>query len=107
MILQRLLISAAIILLGWLVVMIFADQISINDGIAQDLVNRFKAPTWEHPFGTDSLGRDIFSRVVFGSRISVPVAFVVVAISLLVGGTVGLVAGYFGNAVDEIHRRSE
>lgn len=94
-----------IILLGWLVVMIFADQISINDGIAQDLVNRFKAPTWAHPFGTDSLGRDIFSRVVFGSRISVPVAFVVVAISLLVGGTVGLVAGYFGKAVDEVLMR--
>lgn len=94
-----------IILLGWLVVMIFADQIAINDGIAQDLVNRFKAPTWQHPFGTDSLGRDIFSRVVFGSRISVPVAFVVVAVSLLVGGIVGLVAGYFGKGVDEVLMR--
>ena len=93
------------ILLAWLLVIIFAKQIAINDGIVQDIVQRFKSPTWQHPFGTDSLGRDIFSRVMFGSRISIPVAFVVVAVSLTFGGLVGLVAGYFGKAVDEILMR--
>ncbi|NLG67040.1 MAG: ABC transporter permease [Actinobacteria bacterium] len=94
-----------IILLAWLFVMIFAKQIAINDGIVQDLVQRFKPPSWQHPFGTDGLGRDILSRVVFGSHISIPVAFMVVGVSLLLGGLVGLVAGYFGKAVDEILMR--
>jgi peptide/nickel transport system permease protein len=94
-----------VILIGWLLVIIFANQIALNDGIAQDIVQRFKPPTWQHPFGTDSLGRDIFSRVMFGSRISIPVAFAVVAVSLLFGGMIGLVAGYFGRTVDEILMR--
>jgi ABC-type dipeptide/oligopeptide/nickel transport system permease subunit len=93
------------ILLMWLVVTIFARQIAINDGITQDIANRFQSPNGQHPFGTDNLGRDIFSRVVFGSRISIPVAFVVVGVSLSVGGLVGLLAGYFGKAVDEILMR--
>jgi ABC-type dipeptide/oligopeptide/nickel transport system permease subunit len=93
------------ILLMWLVVMIFAQQIAINDGIQQDIANRFQPPNTQHLFGTDSLGRDIYSRVVYGSRISIPVAFLVVAVSLSVGGMWGLLAGYFGRAADEVLMR--
>lgn len=93
------------ILLMWLVVMVFAPQIAINDGIEQDIANRFQPPNAQHPFGTDNLGRDIYSRVVYGSRISIPVAFVVVAVSLSVGGMWGLLAGYFSKTVDEVLMR--
>jgi ABC-type dipeptide/oligopeptide/nickel transport system permease subunit len=93
------------ILLMWLVVMVFAPQIAINDGIEQDIANRFQPPNAQHPFGTDNLGRDIYSRVVYGSRISIPVAFVVVAVSLSVGGMWGLLAGYFSKTLDEVLMR--
>jgi len=62
-------------------------------------------PSIQHPFGTDQLGRDVFSRVLYGTRLSLQVAGGAVGIALLVGGLVGLVAGYFGGWVDEVISR--
>ncbi len=86
-------------------VAVFAPLIAPYDPIKQDLKNRLQPPSWEHPFGTDQLGRDIFSRVVWGSRISLFIALIVVAISFTVGTTIGIISGYFGGKVDEVLMR--
>jgi peptide/nickel transport system permease protein len=63
------------------------------------------SPSLEHPFGTDQVGRDIFSRVLYGARITPVIAVLVLAISCLVGVTLGVAAGYFGGIVDEVIMR--
>lgn len=86
---------------------IFADQIADYDTkvIAQDIGNRFQKPSAEHWFGTDEYGRDIFARIIHGSRISLVVGIISVSVSLLVGGTLGAIAGYYGGLVDNIIMR--
>ncbi|MBU1004031.1 MAG: ABC transporter permease [Proteobacteria bacterium] len=64
-----------------------------------------KAPSMAHPLGTDALGRDVLSRMLFGARVSLWVGFVAVGISVSIGLFLGLVAGYFGGLVDEIIMR--
>jgi len=63
-------------------------------------------PSWEHPFGTDEAGRDVFSRVVFGTRISFMLAVAVLLIALLIGIPLGLIAGYYGGIVEVIIMRT-
>lgn len=84
---------------------IFADYIAPYDYAKQDLKNALLFPSKEHIFGTDEYGRDIFSRIVYGSRISLQVGFIAVGISLIVGGTLGAIAGYYGNISDNIVMR--
>lgn len=67
----------------------------------QNLFNRLAAPSLKHPMGTDQLGRDIFSRILYGARISLRIAIIVVTVTLVIGTTVGVVAGYLGGWVDE------
>ena len=62
-------------------------------------------PSWSHPMGTDLIGRDILSRVLFGARISMVIGFVSVGISATVGVTLGLIAGYYGRLIDSIIMR--
>jgi peptide/nickel transport system permease protein len=64
------------------------------DVSASHLLRRLKPPSWEHPFGTDNLGRDIFSRVILGTRGALTIALMVVGISMAVGVPLGLIAGY-------------
>lgn len=61
-----------------------------------------EAPSWKHIFGTDEFGRDIFTRIVYGARISLQVAFVAVAFSLVIGTVLGSIAGYYGGIIDYI-----
>jgi peptide/nickel transport system permease protein len=75
-------------------------SISPYDPEVSDMSNRLQPPSLEHPFGTDPLGRDFFTRVLYGGRISVAVGFMVVVIMLLIGIPIGAVAGYFGGWVD-------
>lgn len=85
---------------------IAAPWISPHDPYAQDLVNRTVPPVWDalgswaHPLGTDPLGRDYLSRVLYGSRISLLIGFSVAVISGLIGCTMGMLAGYFGGKTD-------
>src|SRR5688500_13642901 len=79
---------------------IFAPFIATHDVIVQDLSKRFASPSAEHWFGTDSLGRDVFSRVVFGARISLQVGITVVLVSGVVGILIGAIAGFYGGWLD-------
>lgn len=81
---------------------LLAPWLPIADPAVQSSEDRLKAPTLKHPFGTDDLGRDIFSRVVYGGRSSLSVGFFSVAIALAIGLPLGLAAGYFGGALDRL-----
>jgi len=73
--------------------------------INQNLVNRFQAPSAEHLFGTDDLGRDIMARVLYGARYSLMVGIVAVLIAIIIGVTLGCIAGYVGGPISEIIMR--
>ena len=79
---------------------VFADLIAAHDPVAQDIAARLQGPSSGAFFGTDTLGRDVFSRVVHGARISLYVGIVSVAIAVALGGAVGLVSGYVGGKLD-------
>jgi peptide/nickel transport system permease protein len=93
-------------LLVVLLVAIFAPLIAPHDPYAQDLARRLVDPvwaasgTWEHPLGTDALGRDYLSRIIYGARISLMVGIGASLISGVIGATLGLIGGYFGGRVD-------
>jgi peptide/nickel transport system permease protein len=93
-------VAAAIILLV-LLVALFAPILAPYDPAKINVPHRLEGPSTTHLMGTDQNGRDILSRVVYGSRVSVQVGVVAVAIALLVGVPLGLVAGYVGGVVDE------
>ena len=67
--------------------------------------DRLQAPSWDHPFGTDDLGRDIFSRVLLGAGVSLRVGFLAVGIALVIGTAIGLLAGFYGRWVDDVLMR--
>ncbi len=97
---------AGIVLAGaWILIAIFVPLIAPYDPLAQSS-QLFLAPSPAHLFGTDELGRDIFSRVLWGSRLSLPLAFFLVTMAVLVGGVLGGIAGYFGGWVDEVIMRA-
>jgi peptide/nickel transport system permease protein len=85
-----------------LIVAIFAPWIATQDVGATNLSIRYLAPNASHWFGTDSTGRDIFARVVFGARISLRVGIIVVTVSAVVGTLLGALAGYYGGWIDRI-----
>ena len=99
-------IAGLAIVLLLLLTALFADVIAPYHYDEQNLENAFHGPSWEHLFGTDEFGRDIFSRIVYGSRISLEVGFFAVAISVVIGGVLGAVAGYYGGALDNIIMRT-
>ena len=79
---------------------IFGPYITPYDFLSQDLHARNQSPSWVHWFGTDDLGRDILSRVIYGARTAVIVAFSTTFLSLTIGIFMGSLGGYFGGAVD-------
>jgi peptide/nickel transport system permease protein len=91
--------------LGLLVLSMILVQFSPYDPEHSDMISRYQPPSWEHPFGTDALGRDLLTRVLYGSRISIAVGLLVVFITLLIGIPVGAVAGFFGGWLDNVLMR--
>lgn len=93
--------TSLLIILAWAGIVIFAPLLGLANPLHQDLDNRLLPPSADHLFGTDQLGRDVFSRVVHGAVASVPAAILVVAIGFPLGTFLGAVAGYLGGIVEE------
>ena len=98
-------IMGAIVLTVIIFLAVFAPMIAPYDPIAQDSTAIRAAPSAQHIFGADNFGRDVFSRVLYGGRMSLPVGFVAVGITAMVGVALGLIAGYYGRAIDSIIMR--
>jgi peptide/nickel transport system permease protein len=93
-------------LLGLLAILaIAAPLIAPYDPVKMDLSGALKAPGNEHWLGTDKLGRDILSRLIFGSRVSLTIGFIVEGIAVTVGVTLGAISGYFGGVLDYVIMR--
>jgi len=95
------------LIMAMIVLAIFASQISKHDPYKIDLSleQKLQPPSWDHFFGTDDMGRDVFSRVVYGARISISVGFIAVLISLFIGVVLGAIAGYYGGKIDWVIMR--
>jgi peptide/nickel transport system permease protein len=97
----------ALIIIGvFLFLSLLGPTLAPYDPIMPDTGNRFIAPSSEYWFGTDNLGRDVFSRVITGARISLGIATLIISIAVVVGVTIGAIAGYVGGWVDEITMRA-
>jgi len=89
-------------LIGCLLVLaVIGPWISPSNPLSPDPINRLKGPSSAHLFGTDSLGRDMLSRVIYGSRISIVIGLIAVSISLVPGTLLGLVSGFYGKKLEE------
>src|SRR5512136_101626 len=87
------------------IVLLSGDTLLPYDPYSQNFAVALQMPSPNHLFGTDDLGRDIFSRVIAGAPFDAEIAFVVVLVSLALGGTVGAFAGYLGGRVEEVMMR--
>jgi peptide/nickel transport system permease protein len=94
-----------IIIVFFLLLGALAPQLAPYDPNASDWMAIREAPSWAHPFGTDDLGRDILTRVIYGARASLAAGFISVSIALVIGVPLGLVAGYFGGVIDIVISR--
>jgi len=94
-----------VVVLLWFALAIFAPLIAPFDPLAQNVTNRLQAPNETHIMGTDELGRDIFSRVLFGGRLTIPAGLAVIIIDGILGTIIGALAGYLGGFWDEIMMR--
>ena len=102
---NRLMVLGTGIIAGLLLVAALAPLLASHGPFEQVLADRLLPPSGKHLFGTDGLGRDIASRVVYGARVSLAIAFLVAAISTPIGMLIGILSGYLGGAVDEILMR--
>ena len=84
---------------------IFAPFLTPYEPNVQNLMEINKGPSWEHLCGTDNYGRDIFTRILYGARISMIVGWIAVLTSCLLGGTLGAIAGYYGGKVENVIMR--
>jgi ABC-type dipeptide/oligopeptide/nickel transport system permease subunit len=84
------------------IIAIFVPYIAPHDPLKVDLMKSLQSPSIEYPLGTDRLGRGMFSRIIYGARISLKVGIITQSVALLIGITLGALAGYYGGWVDEI-----
>jgi peptide/nickel transport system permease protein len=102
---NRFAVSSGLFILTMLLFALLAPLIATHDPSAIDPASVLTGPSRSHIFGTDTLGRDIFSRIVYGSRISLSIGFIAVGIAVLVGVLFGAAAGYYGGRIDDILMR--
>ena len=94
-----------IVCVVWIGVSLFAEQIAPYDPLAQDIMARLQGPSDAHWFGTDQLGRDVLSRVLYGGRTSLPAGLLVIASATVIGTIFGAIGGYVGGLWDELLMR--
>ncbi len=102
---NKLALVSAIIILLFIIATIFAPFLAPHDPNVQDMYNRASNPCEGHILGTDSLGRDVFSRMLYGGRVSLLVGLLPTTISMILGTALGLIAGYIGGKIDNIIMR--
>jgi peptide/nickel transport system permease protein len=102
---NRLALSGLVLIMVFFVVSIAPGLIAPYDPLEVDVDAIFSPPSSTHIMGTDELGRDVFSRMIYGARISLKVGFVAVGIAVTIGTAIGLMAGYFGGVVDTLLMR--
>ena len=102
---HRLAMTGAAIVVLLVAAALFGRALAPYDAVGMDFAARFAPPSAAHPFGTDEFGRDVFSRVLYGARISLQVALIAVGISGTVGVMLGLSAGFFGGWIAEVVMR--
>ena len=103
---QNKLAMAGLITLAGLIIFAFIGPFLIKyNYYTNDLMNTYLKPSWSHPFGTDSLGRDSMARLMYGGRVSLAIGFVSVLINLSIGVFYGGISGYFGGRIDNIMMR--
>ncbi len=102
---HRGMVAGALILTLILLASVFASQISPFDPLEQNLRNTLQPPGWDHPFGTDNFGRDIFSRVLHAAKLDLMIGFLCVVFPWMLGIALGGIAGYFGGVTDTIIMR--
>ena len=88
----------------WFALAVLAPWVAPHDPLGQDF-RLFLPPSGTHPMGTDELGRDVLSRVIWGARLSIPLALTLVCLALAIGATTGGLAGYLGGWIDEVLMR--
>ncbi len=98
---SRAAIAGLIVILVWLTAAVFAPVLAPYSPLEQHLADRLTPPGPRYPLGTDELGRDVLSRVLFGARLSIPAGLLVVVVTALLGTALGAVAGFTGGLVDE------
>jgi peptide/nickel transport system permease protein len=98
-------VAGTVIILVWGAVAALAPRVAPHSPLQVDVLARLKSPSAEHPFGTDSLGRDVLSRVILGARVSLPAGFVVVLLAAGFGTIYGGVAAYGGAKTEELQMR--
>ena len=102
---NKLSVIGMVVIIIFILIAIFADQLAPYDYAAQDLTSMYLSPCAEHPLGTDNLGRDMLSRIIYGTRISLLIGFSSVGISLLIGTLLGCLAGFYGGKIDNVIMR--
>ena len=100
-----LVVLGAVIILTLIVVAIFAPLVAPYDPVKQDLSIALQQPSGDHLLGTDWLGRDVLSRIIYGTRVSIMVGVIAVGIACIIGMSLGLVAGYFGRWTNNLIMR--
>ena len=94
-----------LIIVALILTAIFSPLLSTHNPIEGNILERLQSPSKNHLLGTDEMGRDVFSRMVYGTRISISVGIIAVGISVIVGTFLGLISGYFGGIIDTIIMR--
>jgi len=102
---NKLVLIGSSVILALILIAIFAPFFAPYDPVEQNLIERLQSPSSKHIFGTDDLGRDVLSRMIYGTRVSLSVGFVAVSITVIIGTILGLLAGYSGKISDNIIMR--
>ncbi len=98
-------VASAFAVAGFLLIAIGGPALAPYDPLQQDLVNNYGGPSFEHPLGTDHLGRDTLSRLIYGARISLGISLTSVGMGLVMGSVLGLFAAYYGGWLDTVIMR--